>query len=214
MRKKLSLACLLFIGVMGLYAWLRMFAGADGDGRLTAAGFVNLKYFTVLSNLFDAFVSFACAVSLIREWRGGISRRLFLLKFVSTVAVTLTFMVVLCFLGPLYGFGTMYVGSNFWYHLVIPVLSVFNFAFLMDGGEPPFSWTFAATVPMLVYGAAYLGNIIINGRGEWPDTNDWYGFAAWGIPASFLVFAVIAAFTWLFAVAIRAARKVVTKRFR
>jgi hypothetical protein len=56
-----------------------------------------------------------------------------------------------------------------------------------------------AVIPMIVYGTFYLGNILLNGRGEWPDTNDWYGFAMWGIPASFLVFVIIAAATWVFA---------------
>ena len=42
-----------------------------------------------------------------------------------------------------------------------------------------------AVIPMIVYGTFYLGNILLNGRGEWPDTNDWYGFAMWGIPRRF-----------------------------
>jgi len=28
----------------------------------------------------------------------------------------------------------------------------------------------------ILYGAAYLFNIMINGKGTWPDTNDRYGF--------------------------------------
>ena len=35
-------------------------------------------------------------------------------------------------------------------------------------------------VPVLIYGTFYALNIIINGRGSGPTTNDWYGLAQWG----------------------------------
>ena len=41
---------------------------------------------------------------------------------------------------------------------------------------------------MLIYGAGYLGNILLNGVGEWPDTNDWYSFMMWGYPSAFAIY--------------------------
>ena len=56
--------------------------------------------------------------------------------------------------------------------------------------------TFYAVIPMLIYGAAYLLNILINGKGSGIHTNDWYGFTRWGMAASPLVYLVMASITW------------------
>ena len=48
-----------------------------------------------------------------------------------------------------------------------------------------------------------LGNNLINGIGEWPDTNDWYLFLTWGYPVGVLIFIVICAVTWLLGLAMR-----------
>jgi hypothetical protein len=55
----------------------------------------------------------------------------------------------------------------------------------------------------VIYGVFYLGNNIINGIGEWPDTNDWYFFLAWGYPVGILIFAVICGVIWLLGLAMR-----------
>ena len=45
------------------------------------------------------------------------------------------------------------------------------------------------TALLIVYGIVYGGNIILNGTGTPPHTNDWYGFARWGIfPAGACIF--------------------------
>ena len=62
---------------------------------------------------------------------------------------------------------------------------------------------FIAVIAPLVYGIAYLANILINGMGEWPDTNDWYLFFAWGYPAGMIIYAVIVTVTWLLAFGMR-----------
>ena len=59
----------------------------------------------------------------------------------------------------------------------------------------------------LIYGAFYLGNNLINGIGEWPDTNDWYFFLAWGYPVGILIFAVTCAVTWLLGLMMRKLHK-------
>ena len=58
-----------------------------------------------------------------------------------------------------------------------------------------------------ISGAGYLLNNIINGIGEWPDTNDWYSFLTWGYPAGIAIFAVICAVTWLLGLAMRKLQK-------
>ena len=62
-----------------------------------------------------------------------------------------------------------------------------------------------AVIPPLVYGTIYLLNNVINGIGEWPDTNDWYLFLAWGYPVGLCIFAGIGLVTWLIGYILRKA---------
>lgn len=116
------------------------------------------------------------------------------LKLAAAAAVMVTFLVVACFFGPLYTYPVLYRGSNLWFHLIIPVLGMAEFC-LLDG-EIPFRMTFLTGAPALVYGCFYLGNILINGKGEWPDTNDWYGFMNWGFGPAMVIFAGIVLTSW------------------
>ena len=102
-RKALNV--LLAIAVFG--AWGRMVV--SGEGTLASTGLSSLKYFTVLSNLLEGF---ACLY-----WLAGKGAKGERLKFVATVAVSITFLVVMTFLGPLYGYPFMFEGANLWFHL-------------------------------------------------------------------------------------------------
>ncbi|MBQ6389654.1 MAG: hypothetical protein IJH90_08600 [Mogibacterium sp.] len=53
-----------------------------------------------------------------------------------------------------------------------------------------------AVLPMLIYGAVYLTNILINGIGVRPHSNDWYGFVKWGLPVGLAIFAGLCLITW------------------
>lgn len=117
-----------------------------------------------------------------------------LLKLSAAAAVMVTFLVVACFFGPLYGYGQLYLGSNLWFHLIIPLLAIVEFC-LLDG-EIPFRKTLLSGVPALVYGCVYLGNVLINGKGEWPNTNDWYGFLNWGYGPAMAIFFIIVLVSW------------------
>ena len=106
------------------------------------------------------------------------------------------------FLGPLYGYPAMLAGVNFFLHLVVPVAALAECIFL--------SRTIytrrdnrLAVVPMLIYGTVYLANNLINGTGEWPDTNDWYGFLNWGLPAGLVIFSGLCLITWIAGALIR-----------
>ena len=93
--------------VMVGVAWLVMIFGSEG--MLSSGGLSNLKYFTVLSNVFEGAAS---AVWLILNGRAASDKgRRFaeLLKYAACVCVGLTFVTVLVFLGPLYGFGNMFL---------------------------------------------------------------------------------------------------------
>lgn len=200
--RKISLAVNLLIFVLAFGAWLTMAIRVDEKGVLTARGLRSLRYFTTLSNLLEGVAALIYAIWLARVLRGsavaipgGVAR----LKYVATAAVGLTFMTVLCFLGPTSGFDRMYTGANFWMHLVIPLLAALEFCLLDRDGAIPFRETFLATVPMLLYAVYYICNLAKNGM----EGNDWYGFAHGGMPMAVLRFFILYLTNWLLAVLLR-----------
>lgn len=175
-------------------SWLVMFA--FGEGALANSGIRSLKYFTTLSNL---FVGFAAAIWLVSSCK---SERIESLKYVAAAAVGLTCITVLVFLGPLYGYPAMFAGGNLFMHLITPVVAIAEIIFLSDAHYTRKD-NLMVIIPPLIYGVFYLGNVYINGFGEWPDYNDWYMFLTWGYPVGMLIFAIICVVTWLIGLAMR-----------
>ena len=207
MKKKLSLLCNLFVAIMTLAAWCIAAFRVNPDALLVSRGLENLKYFTVLSNLLNGAVSLVYAIALLRLLRAGsgeIARPLQCLKLAAAAAVGLTFLVIALFLGPLYGHRYMYSGSNLWYHLVLPLVSMLELCLLDREPVLPFRDTLWAGLPALLYGCGYTLNLLLNGIGVWPDTNDFYGFVNWGWGVGFLIFGSIVLASWLLAVLLRA----------
>ena len=255
MKKKIVIALNSFIFLFTLLGLgIMLYKNGEEGGLLSTAGWANLKYFTVLSNIFcgvvagiylaiwilgkrsetfqrinlskqgslkdvsmvasEAYASLpaemkneSMTAEMLGELQDGptavIIRKknpsdcpawLLALKLAAAASVTVTFLVVACFFGPLYGYAALYLGSNLWFHLIIPLLAIIEFLFLE--GEITFPMTLPAGAPALLYGCFYLGNILINGKGDWPDTNDWYGFMNWGFGVSLIIFAVIVLTNW------------------
>ena len=175
--------------------------GAVEGGALMTAGLRNLKYFTVLSNILEGVAS-AVLLGAIAANKGSVPLWAAKLKLAAAASVALTFVTVMVFLGPMMGYNFLFTGSNLWFHGIIPIAAILEY-WLIDSfdGFPkvPFSATFVAVVPMLLYGVYYLLNVLRGGMAEGRYVNDWYGFAMWGIPASFLVYVIVAAVTWALA---------------
>ena len=180
MRRALTAWLDFLIGVISWGAWLAMAFRIFEGGAFTAAGLLSLKFFTVFSNLFNGTV---CLAYCLRLMRGGpVTPRLQTWKLMSTSAAALTFFTVMVFLGPVYGYGMMFVGGNFWLHLALPVLSMLSFILLERECALPFRNTLWAAVPVGIYAVGYLTNILVQGVGDWPDRHDFYGFLLWGWP--------------------------------
>lgn len=196
----------IIIVVMEPATWCMMLFSRS-DMPLTSIGLLSLRYFTVLSNLLLGLASLIYAICLIRVLRGSVEHApiwAHRLKFAAMTAVTVTLMTVLLFLGPTLGYGAMFAGVNFWFHLALPVLGIVEFI-LFDVSEPvSFKGTLLGVLPTFIYGIFYCGNILINGVGEGRATNDWYGFAMWGVEYMPVVFAIMLLATWLFAIVLRA----------
>jgi hypothetical protein len=145
----------------------------DGTG-LMSSGFENLKYYTVLSNLFCGITA---AMSCIRYIVKREEYNFLLLKFIAATVTGLTFLIIAAFLQPMYPDLNMYQNANLWFHLIIPITAMIQFLLInIERGFLPFKYTFITMIPSVLYGCGYLINILINGIGKWPDTNDWYGF--------------------------------------
>lgn len=212
-RMKLALLCNVFLAVMEPVAWCMMLFSRS-EVALAAMGLYSLKYFTVLSNLLLGAASLVYAVFIVRALRGGarIPRWAYVLKYIATVATTVTLMTVLLFLGPTLGYPPMFAGANLWFHLVLPVVAIVEFVFLDTTYRLSFKETIVGMVSTFLYGLAYCGNIYLNGVGSGIGTNDWYGFTMWGVEYMPVVFAVMLLATWLFAVVIRAGNTLAGRR--
>lgn len=208
MRGKLSVCVKLATGVLVFGAWLLMIRSAAGT--LSDTGVRSLRYFTVLSN-------FLCGIAALIHFfflalRKTAPRWVLRLSYIGTAAVGVTLMVVLLFLGPLYGYREMLKGANLWFHLLIPLLAILDHILLEPGERPSFRDTFLAVLPTVLYGLGYIANLLVNGVGQWPDTNDWYLFTLWGTPVAACIFAGILLLNWGIALALRALGRARAKR--
>ncbi len=186
MKKKLPFilnVIIVFLVAVGLVILFMTKVSATG---LSADGFDNFKFYTVLSNTFAGIIAL---LQLIIWSRGG--RYLKILKLTAASSVAVTFLVIACFLGPLYGMSKMYKGSNLFFHLIVPIVCVVEFIVVAYGPDITVRDCLLSTIFTIIYGAAYLTNIFFNGTGEWPESNDWYGFLNWGWGVGFLIYAAI-----------------------
>lgn len=199
MKKTVSLILNAAIAVIVPWAWLSMVL-RGGAELLTASGLWSLRYFTVLSNL---LMGLAALVMLIARLLGKVNTGVRRLHYAGAVSVGLTLLVVLAFLGPLFGYPSMFRGVNLWMHLIVPVLALVDYALLEEGPQPTFPESLLATVPMLLYGVFYLWNILTNGV----EGNDFYGFTIFGLHMVPVVYLVVFLGDWAISLLLRRARK-------
>ncbi len=194
----------LFIGVMSWSSWIHMLLTTRQGQALASAGVSSLKYFTVLSNLLNGVICLIFAVSVLCGRTCSAALKTW--KLTGAVSVGLTFLTVMVFLGPLFGYGSMFKGANFWMHLVLPVLTMASFVLLEGGPALSLHATFPAVIPMALYAAGYVSNVLLHGIGSGYQTNDFYGFFHWGYGMAPVVAAVIFTATWLIALGLYAAQ--------
>ena len=145
------------------------------DENFDHMGIRTFCMFTVNSNILCAA---SCAFSLIQTLRGRSfeNKAAMLFRYAGTAAVTVTMMTVLLFLGPLYGYASMFSRWNLWLHLLGPLLAVVSFVWLeRDGTFPEKKQLPLSMLPVIAYGIVYLVMVVVLGKdkGGWPD---FYGF--------------------------------------
>ena len=198
-RRGILILYQLLLAAVVLLSWGSMVFDAQTGQLLADKGLASLKYYTVLSNLLAALAALLCAASLLR---GEPPRWVRILKLSAAAAVGITFTVVVAFLGLIYGYRSMYQGANLWLHLIVPLMAMGELCLVRYAPleRRDTLWAMLFTV---LYGLGYLGNILLNGRGEWPHTNDWYAFMTWGLGAGLCIYAALVLLTWGIAIALR-----------
>ena len=171
------------------------------EGILAVYGAENLKFFTVESNLLIGIMHLIFLLPLAED--GRIRLWLERLIYVATVAVSLTFIVVVVFFGPSIGYSELFKGGNLFFHLLIPLMAILILCVFHRGRWIPMWETALALIPTVLYGLYYVLILILYGV-HFPET-DWYGFASGGVVRSVINASLMLLITWILALVLRAA---------
>ena len=171
----------------------------QGTGNMQVGRTGCFVFFTNDSNILAALCCLIIVPFNIKALKSGkdeIPQWAMLLKFVGTVAVTLTLMVVVLFLGPTQGYGKMFAGVCMPLHLICPLLCIISFCFFEQGFSLSKKQTWWGVVPTIVYGTVYLIMVVfVQG---W---DDFYGFNIGGY--WYVSYCILPAVTYVFARLIR-----------
>jgi len=212
-KYKISLILNIIIVIIVIGASIMMFTGfrfMPGEIILESNKLGMFKFFTVDSNLFMGIISLIFAIYEIRLLKGCIDeipRYMYILKLMATTSVTLTFIVVFAYLGPLVGnIYLMILNSNLFFHLLVPLFSMFTFIFFERNNKMPLKYSFYGLIPVIMYGLYYLINVLIHmNNGIVSPVYDFYYFVQNGIwtaiivvPVMFIISHIISLILWRF----------------
>ena len=149
------------------------------DENFDHMGLRTFAMFTVNSNILCGgamALAFPYAVDGIRRHSFHLPKWVVLFVYSGVTAVSLTFLVSLCILAPVKGFGLIFSGSRFFLHGVCPVLAIIAFSIFISEKKISFWETFYALIPVFLYACLYYFMVVVIGEenGGW---NDFYGFA-------------------------------------
>lgn len=206
-KYKISFILNIMIVLFTIVATIIMFTGIrfmDGVGPdLEATKIGMFKFFTVDSNLFMGIIALLFAIEefkVITNKEKKISDRMYVLKLTATTSVTLTFITVFAYLGPISpgGIYSMLLNSNLFFHLIIPVLSMISFICFECENKIPSKYVICGVIPTLIYSIFYLFNILLHMKNGKVSTDyDWYWFVQEGVWTSLIVVPLVLFSTYL-----------------
>ncbi len=195
-RTAAAVVCNVIILVWTAFCVARFFV-VSGDGNMQVRGVSCFRYFTVDSNILSAvaaavFLAEAAFVCGGGRRSGSAATGI---KQAGTSAVMVTLLTVLVYLGPVYGFSSMFAGTNLYMHLIGPLLSLFSFCVLERGGKITALQILLGVLPVVLYGAVYFLMVVVlgEGNGGWQDfyflnaSRNWYVSAAAFVAAALAV---------------------------
>lgn len=163
----------------------------DGKWQLER-GLNALRFFTILSNILCALAALAVFISP--------SPAALTLKYMGTVAVTVTMLTVLLFLGPTQGgYKALLSGGDLYLHLLGPLLAIASYCFF-EKRDLSFSGALLGLLPVVAYGILYLYKVVCAPQEKrWED---FYGFNRGGkwpiaMTAMFLGTFIVCVAIWL-----------------
>ena len=150
-----------------------------------------LKFFTVQSNVLAGIASLVFVIYFWREQKTKKKIPMFvhILKFIATIDLMITFLVVALFLGFITdeGYFSMYANSNFLFHFLIPVLNFISFVFFERAPRFSLKHTFLGIVHLVLYAVFYIIVVLTHFQDGTIDLHyDWYAFAQRGLLVAFI----------------------------
>ena len=195
--------------LVGVIVMITIGSKALGETNITV-----FKYFTFQSNIFMGVVAFIYGwyqLLIILSKRDKIPHVLLVFNHVGVTAVGLTFLIVILFLAPGYGFDKMYNNANLFFHALVPIVAMINFMFLEKECSIKFKETFFSIVPSLLYGIVYF--IVVVATNGYGNINiDFYMFGANGPVIGALNFIAVMSIAYGFGVLIYFVNRLVFKK--
>lgn len=144
-----------------------------------------LKFFTVQSNVMAGITSLLYIIFFLRERKRKkkIPSFVNILRYIATIDLIITFLVVALFLGFIVeeGYLSLYFNANFFFHFAIPVLNFVSFTFFENSFKLRFRDTFWGMSHLILYSIFYLIIVLTHIKdGAVSLEYDWYAFAQFG----------------------------------
>ena len=197
-RRTLILALDVLVFLVVVYASISMIT-ISKDSVLVTGGLGAFKYYTVDSNILCAITSLICATWMLLNRDKDLPDALYVLHMTGVAVVSVTFVVVIIFLGPRLGYALMYTGVSFWLHLVAPVFAIIAQILLKHQDQLRMRSTCWTVVPTIVYGVFYVTANVVNWTGKTNRATDIYGFLTWGWAIGAVILVAICVMNWLIA---------------
>ncbi len=209
-RLKASYYMCLILFLLELFGCTWVFTGIHFVGthlELSDNGLKSLKYFTTDSNILMGVIALILVVAIRQVLKGRkdkLAVGYYVLFLVGAVGVTLTMLVTIFFLAPTSSHPvTLFMNSNFFLHLLNPLVSIITFVLFLRTKEIPFRATFPGMLPMGLYAIGYVINAMNHlDNGRIPKKYDWYGFMVMGPKSIFIVLPIIILVTYLIGLAL------------
>lgn len=179
-----SLIINISIFLLVLFSVITMYCGIDfmkKEGVLEVQGKEMFRFFTIDSNVLMGLCSLIMAFYEFLFLTGKIEilpTFIFTIKLMGTSAVMLTFLVTIFFLVPQYkNPKVLFYNSNFFFHLIVPILACISFVFFEKTNTIHFVYTLYGILPTFIYAIYYVIEIYCHlDHGKVSKHYDFYNF--------------------------------------
>ena len=174
----LNVITVILVIIMIIFMLLGIHFMPKNDLLILSTKFENFKFYTIDSNILLCLSSLLLAIyeyKLLKKKIKVIPKNIYIFKMVGVSAISLTFIVTLFFLSPLYGFYGMYNNVNLFFHFVIPILGFISY-FFYEKHDNEYKYAYYGIIPMLLYAIFYISNILIHLDEGISFKYDFYGF--------------------------------------